>query len=238
MWAGRLQRLLEPRRAEQRRGPPQLVDVDHLAGDVDPLVGADLLADQRHREQRREVVGADRLLRLRAERGQRLDARLHDVGHQVEPRGRDLVGLQVESGAFVAHRGSPPRAAVWGREPTPRPDGSPPRPSRRSRGPGRPAARPAPGPRSARRSRRRTRCRGTGTRPSRPGRRTRPRRASSPGACTRRRTRTGRASTWATVTRPAGGVVGPHLALGDLPERPDPHEVHPACLLPSCRSGP
>ena len=44
-----------------------------------------LLADQRHREQRREVVGADRLL------GARVQRRLHGLGHDrrdVEPRGR------------------------------------------------------------------------------------------------------------------------------------------------------
>ncbi len=151
----------------------------------------DLLADQRHREQRREVVGAERLLRLRAERGQRLDARLHDVGHEVEPRGGDLVGLQVESGAVLAHSGSPPRAAVESARAYPSPGrvatSTHPSTSRAWKT-GQGVLRP--GPRWARRSPRRTRCRGTGTRRWPPGRRTRPRRASSPGACTRRRTRT------------------------------------------------
>ena len=40
----------------QRRGPPQPVDVEDLAGDVDPRVGADLLQDQRLGEQRRQQV--------------------------------------------------------------------------------------------------------------------------------------------------------------------------------------
>jgi hypothetical protein len=52
----------------ERRGPPQLVDVEHLAGDVDEPVAGDLLEDQVHREQRREVVGPDRLERARVQR--------------------------------------------------------------------------------------------------------------------------------------------------------------------------
>ena len=54
----RAERLLEPVRAVQRRRPPQPVDVEHLVGDVDVPVLGDLLQDQVHREQRREVLGA------------------------------------------------------------------------------------------------------------------------------------------------------------------------------------
>ena len=46
----------------QRRRPPEPVDLAHLLGDLDLRLGGDLLLDQRHREQRRQVLGAERLL--------------------------------------------------------------------------------------------------------------------------------------------------------------------------------
>ncbi len=58
---GRLERLLEAARAEQRRRTPLPVDVAHGPGDLDLALRRDLLLDERHREQRREVVGAERL---------------------------------------------------------------------------------------------------------------------------------------------------------------------------------
>ena len=61
MRAGVPSACFEPLGADQRRGPPQPQDVEHLAGDVDPRLGAHLLADERHREQRGQVVGAHRL---------------------------------------------------------------------------------------------------------------------------------------------------------------------------------
>ena len=45
--------------------------IEHLARHVDPRLGADLLADQRHREQRGEVVGTDRLAGPGVQRGLR-----------------------------------------------------------------------------------------------------------------------------------------------------------------------
>src|SRR5690606_27335304 len=60
----------------------------------DPRRGADLLLDQRHREQRRQVVGADRLPGGGVQR--RLQ-RLGQPGQRVEPRGGDPVGRQVEA---------------------------------------------------------------------------------------------------------------------------------------------
>ena len=99
---GRLQRLLQPCRAEQRGRPPQPVDVDDRTGDVDPLVGGDLLHDQAHREQGRQVRGPDRLLGHGTQRRERGDL-LRQVGHDVEPGRRHVFGSKVESGALLAH---------------------------------------------------------------------------------------------------------------------------------------
>src|SRR5437867_2542074 len=63
----RAERLLQAPRAIERGGPPQPQDVAHLVGDLDPALAADLLLDQLHREQRREIGGADRLLGARME---------------------------------------------------------------------------------------------------------------------------------------------------------------------------
>src|SRR4051794_41896442 len=60
--------VLEAPRPEERRGPPEAVDVAHLLGDLDVRVGRDLLLDQRHREDRGQVLRPDRLARGRAER--------------------------------------------------------------------------------------------------------------------------------------------------------------------------
>ena len=56
--AGRAERLLQAEGAVQRGGPPHRVDLAHGVGDRDPAVAADLLQDQRHREERRQVVRA------------------------------------------------------------------------------------------------------------------------------------------------------------------------------------
>ena len=65
---GGVERLLEAAGAVQRRRPPQPVDVEHLAGDVDVALAGDLLRDQLRREQRCQVVGADRLQGARVQR--------------------------------------------------------------------------------------------------------------------------------------------------------------------------
>ncbi len=54
----RAERLLEAVRADQRRRPPQAEHLAHRLGNLDLAFGRDLLHDQRHREQRRQVVGA------------------------------------------------------------------------------------------------------------------------------------------------------------------------------------
>ena len=74
----------------QRRGPPQLVDLAHRLGDLDLGLGRDLLRDQRHREDRRQVVRPGRLHRPRVERRERVAGQ---VGDQVDPvRGDAVLG--------------------------------------------------------------------------------------------------------------------------------------------------
>ena len=78
----RLQRLFQPARAEQRRGAPLAVDVAHRARDLDLALGADLLHDQLHGKQRREVVRPDRLLGAGVQHRRR---RRGQVRHDVVP---------------------------------------------------------------------------------------------------------------------------------------------------------
>ena len=66
-----IERLLQPMSAEQRRWSPQPVDIEHAAGDVDVAVLCHLLHDQCHREQRRQIVGPDRLHRSWMQRRRR-----------------------------------------------------------------------------------------------------------------------------------------------------------------------
>ena len=103
----RVERLLEPSRPEQRRRSPQRVDLADLLGDLDPRLGRDLLLDQRHREDRREVGRAGRLHRRRAQRRQRLAGQ---VRGQVDPVGRDPLLVEDVLGR-VAHSLSCPGSA-------------------------------------------------------------------------------------------------------------------------------
>jgi hypothetical protein len=87
---GCVQGLLEPPGPDERGGPPQPKDVDHLAGHVDPRLGGHLLGDQGHGEQRGQVVGPDGLACPRVQR--RLERR-RQVRHHVEPRlGKAVAG--------------------------------------------------------------------------------------------------------------------------------------------------
>ena len=90
---GGVERLLEPVRAVQRRRAPQAVGVANGVGDRDLGLHRDLLADQAHREDRRQVVGPGGLARARAQRRQR---RPREVGQEVDPVGRDRVLAQQE----------------------------------------------------------------------------------------------------------------------------------------------
>ena len=55
------ERLLEPVRAKERRGPPEGINVEHLFGNVDPAFCCHFLFDKRHGEDRREVIRSYRL---------------------------------------------------------------------------------------------------------------------------------------------------------------------------------
>ena len=98
-----IERALEAPRAVERGRPPQPVDLAHLVGDRDLGLGRDLLLDQRHREERRQVLGAERLLGRGVERRMRRPAR---SAHQVDPVGRDL-GLGSRN--LTSASGHPPR---------------------------------------------------------------------------------------------------------------------------------
>ena len=82
------ERLLELVGAVQRRRPPLPVHVEHPARDIDVPLGRDLLHDQFHREQRREVV---RSHGIHSPGMQRRRRRLREVGHDVVPGGGHLV---------------------------------------------------------------------------------------------------------------------------------------------------
>ena len=92
-----VQRLLQPVRPVQRGGPPQPVDVEHLVRDVDEGVGGHFLADQLHREQRREVLRAHRLARARVQRRGRRRGQVRD---HVVPLAGDLGLIQCDLGAL------------------------------------------------------------------------------------------------------------------------------------------
>jgi hypothetical protein len=91
----RIEGALEPVRPVQRRRAPQLVDLADRLRDLDLGIGRNLLADQRHREDRRQVIGPRRLHRSRVERRQRVT---RQVRHQVHPVGGDAVLGQRELG--------------------------------------------------------------------------------------------------------------------------------------------
>ena len=83
-----VQRLFQAARPEQRRRPPQLVDIADRLGNFDPPLGRDLLLNHRHRKQRRQVIRTDRLHGPRMERRWR---RFRQIGDQVVPGLRDPV---------------------------------------------------------------------------------------------------------------------------------------------------
>ncbi len=53
--------LLQAVGAEERRRPPEFVDLPHLFGDIDPALLRHLLLDQRHGEERQQIVRGHRL---------------------------------------------------------------------------------------------------------------------------------------------------------------------------------
>jgi hypothetical protein len=62
---GRIQSLLKPPGAEQRRRAPLRVDLPHFFRNLNLAFAADFLDDQAHGKKRRQVVGANGLMRPR-----------------------------------------------------------------------------------------------------------------------------------------------------------------------------
>ena len=90
---GRVERLLEAMGPVQRARPVEAVGVADGIGNLDLALGADLLADERHREERRQVGRPDRLARARVEHRRR---RHRQVGGDVVPGPRDLLLVEHE----------------------------------------------------------------------------------------------------------------------------------------------
>ena len=57
----RVERLLQPARAVERRGPPQPINIHHLARNIDLRLRREFLLDQFHREDRRQILRRQRL---------------------------------------------------------------------------------------------------------------------------------------------------------------------------------
>ncbi len=104
--AARPERRLQPQGAVEGGRPPHRVDLADGVGDRDPALAADLLEDEGHREEGREVVRPDRLPGARVERGRR---QRRQVGRDVVPPTRDRVLGQDE--APLGHR-KPPSVGV------------------------------------------------------------------------------------------------------------------------------
>ena len=96
----RIELFLQAARAQQRRWSPEPVDVADLIRDFDVRVGRHLLGDQSHGEDRREVVGPERVAGGWAERRWRRIA--GQVGEQVHPAGRNLILGELEL-HLIAH---------------------------------------------------------------------------------------------------------------------------------------
>ena len=104
----RSERLLEPPRAIERRRTPQAIDVAHGRGNFDLPLGADLLADERHRKERREVAGTDRLAGAGMQHRRR---RGRQIGDDIVPGARNAILAQDGLG-LLAHVPSLPDAAT------------------------------------------------------------------------------------------------------------------------------
>ena len=106
----RAERLLEPMRPVERARPIQAIRLPDRLRDLDLALAADLLADERHREERRQVVRADRLARARVEHGR---GRHGEVGDDVVPGLRDAALVEDELRPVGGHRERSLRARKW-----------------------------------------------------------------------------------------------------------------------------
>ena len=91
------ERPLEAIGAHERRRAPDAVGLAHLRGDLVLGLARDLLQDDRHREERRQILGPDGLMRARVQRRRRQ----RQVGAEVVPVGRQRV--LVENDLVAAH---------------------------------------------------------------------------------------------------------------------------------------
>ena len=89
----RIEGALEPVGPVQRARPVEAVGVADRLRDLDLALGRDLLADERHREERREVVGPDRSEGPRMQVGRRRD---RQVRGDVVPGPRDARLIEYE----------------------------------------------------------------------------------------------------------------------------------------------
>ena len=96
----RIEGPLQSMRTEERRRAPQLVDVAHPVGDLDLRFGRDLLQNQSHRKDRRQVVRSRRLQGARVQRWRRPT---REIRHQVDPVGWDVLFAKQELDARLAH---------------------------------------------------------------------------------------------------------------------------------------
>ena len=95
----RIEGPLEPERAEERRRAPELVDLAHGPRNLDIALARDLLENQRHREDGRQIGRADRLPGSWMQHRRR---RLRQVGGNIVPGARNAV-LRKEILDAVAH---------------------------------------------------------------------------------------------------------------------------------------
>ena len=101
---------LQAPRAVQRRRAPELVGLAHGLGDLDLRLGADLLEDQRHREDGAEVFGPGGRHRARMQGRQRIAG---EVGQEVDPMRRDRVLAEQELRMRIGH-GRPTLSSAHG----------------------------------------------------------------------------------------------------------------------------
>src|SRR5207245_657175 len=83
--------------------PPELIDVAHLVRNIDPTLGADLLGDDVHREDRGQVGRTDGLHRAGVER--RIE-RSGQIGGNVIPLAGQLTLTQDDT--RISHQVTPP----------------------------------------------------------------------------------------------------------------------------------
>ncbi len=109
----RIERLLQAPRAIERRGAPQAIDVHHLARNIDLRLRGELLLDQFHRKDRRQILRRQRLMSARM---QRRGERLRERWQHVHPDRGDLAVGKKEFGGF--RHGRLIVIRVWGGRPT------------------------------------------------------------------------------------------------------------------------